>query len=191
MHNVVNASHWRADDFQAVDLQYEGGDLSMLVLLPSRKHGLADLEGRLSASILRECVARMERRAVDVFLPRFTIATESIDLRVPLTALGMALPFDRARADFSGINGFLSPHDDALWVAAVFHKAFAEVNEEGTEAAAATAITMRATAAPGGRAGRSPVPIFRADHPFLFAIRDGRSESLLFLGRVVDPSRGG
>ena len=90
--------------------------------------------------------------------------------------------FDGRRADFSGMNGRVAPDDDALFISAVFHKAFVDVNEEGTEAAAATAVVTRSL----GAADRAT---FRADHPFLFALRERKSGTILFLGRLVDPSQ--
>jgi serpin B len=85
-----------------------------------------------------------------------------------------------------GINGHDPPHEDSLFISDVFHKAIVEMNEEGTEASAATAVVMRTAAA---WPKPLPVPTFRADHPFLFAIRDRATGALLFLGRVADPTR--
>jgi serpin B len=164
-------------DYRAVDLAYRGGDLSMLVLLPDRKDGLRDLEKRLSVEMLDELVAQMRNRDVDLFLPRFKITWGTVDMRDPLTALGMPFPFNRLQADFSGINGHQPPHEDAFFISAAFHKAFAEVNEEGTEAAAATAVVLTL----------GEPSVFRADHPFLFAIRDRKNGAILFLGRLADP----
>ncbi|HSN67601.1 MAG TPA: serpin family protein, partial [Thermoanaerobaculia bacterium] len=120
------------------------------------------------------------------FIPRFTFATSSIDLRAPLGALGLTLPFDRRAADFSGINGLRPPNANALYIESVFHKAFVEVDEEGTKAAASTGVGFGLVMAPPPS---EPIE-FRADHPFVFAIRDRRSGAILFLGRVVDPTRG-
>lgn len=169
----------QAKGFQAVDLAYQGGDFSMLVLLPDKQNGLRDLEKRLSVRMLDDCVARLELHNIRVFLPRFRITWGTVDLCKPLSSLGMKLAFSPSQADFSGINGHKPPHPDALFIASVLHKAFVEVNEEGTEAAAATAVIMV----------RSLPPAFRADHPFLFAIRDRRSGAILFLGRITDPTR--
>jgi len=116
---------------------------------------------------------------------RQKITWGTVDMCGPLTALGMALSFDRSRADFSGINGHQPPHEEALFISAVFHKAFVDVNEEGTEAAAATVtptIALRPSKAP-------ETPIFRADHPFIFVIRDRTSGAILFLGRIGDPTQ--
>jgi serpin B len=100
----------------------------------------------------------------------------------------MPLALTRFQADFSGINGKQPRDPESLFVSGVFHRAFVETNERGTEAAAATAILMLAATA--ARPSKPPeIPIFRADHPFLFAIRDRKSGAILFIGRMVDPTR--
>jgi len=177
----------QAAGYQAVDLVYRGSDLSMLVLLPDRRGELRDLEETLSAQMLHDCVTRMGIREVKLFLPRFKTTWGTVNTRDQLTALGMPLAFSPSQANFSGINSHQPPSENALFISGVFHKAFVEVNEEGTEAAAATAVGMDLAAAlcPS----EPPVAIFRADHPFLFAIRDRKSGAILFLGRIVDPTR--
>jgi serpin B len=165
------------DDFQAVELDYQGSDLSMLVLLPRRKDGLQDLEAKLSGRMLHECVMMMHTHEVMLFLPRFTIRWGT-EIGSSLRALGMPLAFTRF-ADFSGINGHEPPAPDSLFISALYHQAFVEVNEKGTEAAAATAVALLL----GGPAR------FRVDHPFLFVIRDRKSGAILFLGRVADPTK--
>jgi serpin B len=174
--------------YQAVELIYQGDELSMLLILPDRKDGLTDLEESLSAPMLNDCVAKMTSREVELYLPRFKNTWGTENLKDLFVSLGMTLAFERFHADFSGINGCLPPHEEAMFIAAIFHKAFVEVNEMGTEAAAATAVGLERCGASSPR--RPPqVPIFRADHPFLFAIRDRRSGVVLFLGRVTDPAR--
>jgi serpin B len=170
-----------------VDLKYIGGELSMLVLLPDRKDGLRDLEKKLSAQMLGDCVAEMQIREVKLFLPRFKITWGTVDMSEYLAALGMPLAFTRFKADFSGINGYKPPDEESLFLSAVFHKAFVDVYEEGTEAAAATGVFAVESAMRWHKP--PPIPVFRADHPFLFAIRDRKSGALLFLGRITDPSR--
>jgi serpin B len=172
--------------FQAVDLSYRGDDISMLILLPDRKDGLSELEKNLSVKSLQDCIARMTVTKVNVLVPRFKVVWGSAELSGDLKSLGMTLPFG-PQADFSGINGCCPPDPKALMVSMVLHKAFVEINEEGTEAAAATALTMYA-AMPFFDGPPRPIPVFRADHPFLFAIRDRRSGMILFLGRLADPS---
>src|SRR5262249_44036035 len=108
----------------------------------------------------------------------------SLSIGDTLSALGMPLAFDQEKADFTGIANPPKP-TDRLYIAKVFHKAFVKVDEKGTEAAAATAVSM-------GRGGAAPPPAapleFRADHPFLFFLRDTRSGVILFMGRVSDPA---
>jgi len=186
MHQQAEIRHLQAPGYQAVDLDYRGGDLSMLILLPDKKDGLRNLETSLSKNLLDDCVAKMSVREVKVVLPRFKFTWGTVNMRDQLTALGMPLAFDRSQADFSGINGHQPPDEHALFISAVFHKAFVEVNEEGTEAAAATAVTARVTSAMYSTPPR--VPIFRADHPFLFAIRDRKTGAILFLGRMSNPT---
>jgi serpin B len=187
MHECADVWYAGGDGFHAVDLPYEGGSLSMFVLLPYRPGGLLDLEKKLSAQMIQECAGRMTLREVKLFFPRFRIEGATIDVAAPLAALGVTLPFSRTQADFSGINGRRPPDDDALYFSAVFHQALVEVNEEGTEAAAATAASMTLGVMPAPAEG--PAPVFRADHPFLFAIRHRRSGEILFVGRMADPTR--
>jgi len=187
MQSIVRVRHMQAGGYQAVDLDYRGGDLSMLVILPDRKVQLRDFEESVSVGMLESCMAQLISREVLLSLPRFKM-TWAVELKPPLSSLGMPLAFSRGHADFSGINGYEPPHEDSLFISAVFHKAFVEVNEEGTEAAAATAVVMEATLGMR-RSTPPPPPIFRADHPFLFAIRDRKSGAILFLGRMADPTR--
>jgi len=188
MRQYGDVRYLQANGYQAVELDYEGGDLSMLVLLPDRRDGLRELEKALSARLFRDCVARMRYCEVELFLPRFTM-TRGIDMESELAALGMSLAFSPGEADFSGINGRKPPDADSLFISAVLHKAFVEVHERGTEAAAATLESVEFTAALEPPPPPPPPPIFRADHPFLFAIYEQMSGAILFLGRVFDPTR--
>ena len=185
MHQQQEVRYLKAAGFQAVDLVYRGGDLSMLLILPDRTDGLLDLQKTLSVHMLRDCMAQMSVREINLFLPRFTFTWGTVDIRDQLAALGMALAFKPFQADFSGINGQEPPSEEALFIANVFHKTFVEVNEEGTEAAAATAAGLML----GALGPPTPVPLFRADHPFLFAIGDRKSGAVLFLGHIADPTR--
>ena len=156
----------------------------MVVLLPRKKDGLSALEGSLTVANLEKWIGQLEEQKVTVYLPKFKMTWGTTDLTEALTTLGMADPFSRTKADFSGMDGNKpGGGKDWLYVSQVLHKAFVEVNEEGTEAAAATAITMRMAGMP-----HSP-PTFRADHPFLFLIRERQTGSILFMGRVADPTR--
>jgi serpin B len=165
-------------DFQAVEMPYKGKDLSMVVLLPTKADGLAAFEKDLGSNLAANMAAAMAKQRAEevaVTLPKFQL-TSQFDLKGTLAAIGMGDAFTD-RADFSGMDGKRD-----LMLSAVVHKAFVDVNEEGTEAAAATGVVAVPTAAPVRR-------VFRADHPFVFLIRDSRSGSILFLGRVVNPQK--
>jgi serpin B len=164
-------------DVQILELPYgKSRDLSMIVLLPKEIGGLAKAEALLDSEKLQESLAALRSREVHVFLPRFKM-TSQFQLKDVLVSMGMPLAFSR-QADFSGIST-----EEPLHISAVVHKAFVDVNEEGTEAAAATAVGIRVTAAPR----RDEPVVFKADRPFVFLIRDNRSGSLLFVGRLMNP----
>lgn len=172
MYQFGEFKYGMTDQLQIVELPYQGSDLVMDILLPTSKSDLGKLESGLQFADFQALLAKMSMREVAVFLPRFKIE-KAISLGDYLQGLGMKDAFDPYKADFSGIAKLV------LYISHVIHKAFVEVNEEGTEAAAATAVVMRK---------ESISPVFRADHPFLFLIRDLRSGSILFMGRMVDPS---
>ncbi len=163
------------DGLQALRLPYKGGKLAMLVLLP-KEGGLNGLEKELSGDKLAAIRAGLEEQKVKVFLPRFSFNSGFV-LKGPLTALGMPAAFTDA-ADFSGMDGSKN-----LYIQTAVHKAFVEVNEEGTEAAAATGVAM------GLKSMAFDLSVFRADRPFLFFIEDYSSGLILFMGRVEDPTK--
>ena len=175
MHQKARFRHAALPDCQVLDLPYSGEDLSMLVVLPKKVDGLAELEKSLTVDKLKTWTSRLHWSKIHVFLPKFKMACQ-FQLKSVLAEMGMAQAFDSRRADFSG----MTPKPD-LFISAVIHKAFVDVNEEGTEAAAATAVVMKLRSRP------KPPPVFRADHPFMFLIRDNRTGSILFLGRVMNP----
>jgi serpin B len=167
---------------QGLRLPYVGGRLALLVLLPRQVDGLADLEKSLTAAKLAAWLGRLRDQKVIVTLPRFKLE-DDFSLKGALAALGMPTAFDDSRADFSGMNG----GREKLSIGKVVHKAFVDLNEEGAEAAAATGVQMKAlsSSVPSGPPAR--LPVFRADHPFVFAIYDLRTGMVLFLGRVTKP----
>lgn len=167
-----------ANNVQILELPYgKQRELAMIVLLPKDTDGLADLETQLTADTLQEWLAQLRSRKVNVLLPRFRL-TAQFQLTDALQAMGMRRAFTPGEADFSGIAT-----QEELVISAVIHKAFVDVNEQGTEAAAATGVAVAVTAAP---VDDEPI-VFRADHPFVFLIRDNRTGSVLFLGRVTNP----
>jgi serine protease inhibitor len=181
MHLSGGFRYFNGGSFQALEIPYKGNELSMIVLLPNALDGLAALEGQLTDEPLDAWLAKMSyARKVNLALPRFTL-TQQFTLNQTLGAMGMQSAFSPTAADFSGITG-----NRSLWISEVIHKAFVAVDEQGTEAAAATAIGMRALAM---MSDSNPPIEFRADHPFLFLIRDTKSGSILFLGRVSDPTK--
>ena len=151
----------------------------MVALLPMKTDGLDKLEEQLSTASLDKWLGEARTRDVTVFFPKFRTTAE-FQLAGELKAMGMPSAFDASSADFSGIDGKRD-----LLISAVLHKAFVDVNEEGTEAAAATGVVVR----PMAMRRPDPPVIFRADHPFVFMIRDNRSGTILFLGRIIDPSK--
>ncbi len=153
----------------------------MLVLLPETVAGLSQLEEHLTTSDLQKWTDSLVSQEVNVSLPKFK-ATTQLQLSDSLKSMGMASAFDAAKADLSGMTG-----DRDLCISAVIHKAFVDVNEEGTEAAAATAVVMAQCSASFDEPQQKP-RVFCADHPFVFLIRDSRTGSILFLGRVIDPT---
>jgi len=167
-----------AGPLHLVEMPYKGRDLSMVVLVPKEKDGLSAVETWLAGEKAGEQLRRLGGREVDFAMPRFTMTWQASLAKV-LKAMGMPTAFDPGSADFSGMAD-TSP--ERLFIQDVVHKAFVDVNEEGTEAAAATGVVMGLTAA-------MPTPpiVVRADRPFVFLIRERQSGAILFLGRVVEP----
>jgi serpin B len=153
------------------------GSLAMDVLLPHDAEGLKKLESSLTDSALNELLLRANQQKIKVTFPKFT-TTSQFGLAQTLSAMGMPLAFSD-QADFSGMDG-----ERDLYISTVIHKAYVNVDEAGTEAAAATAGVMALTSMMP-----RPSPEFRADHPFIFLIRDTQSGAILFLGRVTDPTK--
>src|SRR5581483_10170431 len=175
MHLQLNASYLDGEAFQAIELPYRGGGLSMMVLLPKKVDGIAELEKSLTATKLAEWLPKFKRYQVELTLPKFKMG-KSIGLSKELAALGMPKPFS-PDADFSGMASAQLKIDN------VIHQAFVDVNEKGTVAAAAAVVVALASAAPVNL----PKAEFKADHPFVFVLRESRSGSVLFMGRVSQP----
>jgi serpin B len=154
-------------------------ELSMIILLPKKMDGIVALENKLTSANLTQW-ARIFRPHVIVLLPKFKLTCE-FSLQRTLAEMGMTDAFKLGKADFSGMDGSRD-----LFVSAVLHKAFVDVNEEGTEAAAATGVVMGR-----GRGDSQPPPpiMFRADHPFVFLIQEKQNGGILFMGRVTDPTK--
>lgn len=166
-----------------IHLPYEGDGFEMVILLPDDPKGLPAVEKAMTAETLASWLEVGNHPRIDLQLPKFKIEMrEPLRLSGILKAMGIERAFDHARADFTK----MAPVDAQLEISEGFHKAFIEVDEKGTEAAAATAIGMLAGAAPPTD---EPIP-FVADHPFLYLIRDAKTDAIVFMGRVVDPTSG-
>jgi serpin B len=163
------------EKIQAVEIPYKGDEISILVLLPMEIEGIKELENTLTKENLNTIKSKMQTGQIEIYLPKLRIAWGTFSLNKVLIDLGMPDAFIPRKADFSGIINCKG----CIWISNVFHQAFIEVNEEGTEAAAGTAVvlTLHLDMA------------FRADHPFIFIIKDNRSGSILFMGRVMNPAQ--
>jgi serine protease inhibitor len=166
--------YYRGDKFQAVRLYYGDKGASLDLFLPDKDSSIDDLLKRLSFEQCGQWTEMFHKAEGDIKIPRFKMDYES-SLVDPLKAMGMGVSFIRGKADFRGMRD-----QNDLYISEVRHKAVVEVNEEGTEAAAATSVTMKEFSAP-------PRFTFIADHPFLMMIRDRRTDAILFMGVVVDP----
>jgi serpin B len=184
MHRSGTYKHARLDGFQVLELPYQGGELAMDVILPADHTGLPAVEAKLTGDTAREWLGKLASTPdVRVYLPRFKVEDEC-DLPATMKAMGVRLAFDPDRADLLGLVTHLPPDDLNLFVAAARHKAFVEVTEEGTEAAAATGVVGWAAVS---RRIEPPPTVFRADRPFLFLIRDVKHDTVLFAGRYAGP----
>lgn len=178
MRRTARFRYLGTEDLQVLEMPYRRGAMSMFVVLPRARDGLPSVEAKLTPAAIDGWIRDMQSAKVAVQFPKYEF-TSSFDLTKTLAAMGMGDAFSASRADFSKMT-----EKEPLFIGIVVHKAFVAVDEAGTEAAAATAVGMRLSAAP-----RPEDPVsFTADRPFLFLIRHGVTGQVLFLGRVVDPS---
>ncbi len=180
MHQTAYFNYSETDEIQILEMDYLGNDLSMLVILPKDGHNIDNVGSTINMEKLNKWKSNIKYERVAVAFPKFKFEIKYF-MKGTLSDMGMPSAFSMADADFSGMTGTRD-----LFISAVIHQAFVDVNEEGTEAAAATAVVMRTTTAPG----KIEQPkIFNADHPFIFIIQDKKTGNILFLGRVTDPSK--
>src|SRR2546426_4708515 len=181
MHVETGFKYLEDDNLKILDMPYNGGKLSMMIILPKDNYS-NNLISLLSSDKLNQWKKNLAVKEVSVHIPKFMLHTK-YKLNENLAEMGMPSAFDWALADFSGITGYKD-----LYIDGVYHKAFVDVNEKGTEAAAATAIVDN-TVMCGGTCGVQPIE-FNADHPFVFLIYDNDNGLILFMGEVVNPSAG-
>lgn len=169
----IKFNYGETENLQILELPYKGDKISMLILLPRKN--LKDVEEILTAEKLEELKSNMKKNQLDdIYLPKFKFDTKYF-MKSTLIDMGMPTAFS-SNADFSGMTG-----NKDLFIDFVIHQAFIELNEEGTEAAAATAVGMKLTAV-------MPQKIFNANHPFIFIIQEKATGNILFLGKVVNPT---
>ena len=178
MHQEGSFKYGAFQDFSMLDMPYKGGDLSMVVILPSQTGSLASVEKSLNAQTLNQDEGQLADTLLKVGLPKFKM-TSQFELGDTLASMGASTAFDPSSANFRGMNS-----GGGLSITSVVHKAFIDVEEQGTEAAGATAVVIGIGAV---FVPPQPQAIFDADQPFDFLIRDDKSGSILFMGRVSDP----
>ncbi|HSB10938.1 MAG TPA: serpin family protein [Blastocatellia bacterium] len=179
MHQSGKYNYYEAKSFQAVSIPYGGDRVSMYIFLPTASTTLIQLQNELTAANWDSWMKQFAKIQGEIAVPRFKVEYE-VELSDSLKALGMGIAFDPRRADLTGI----CKTSENPFISRVKHKTFAEVNEEGTEAAAATSVEVTVTSA------MRPQKTFRmvVDHPFFFAIRDNKTGTLLFMGSINDPT---
>jgi len=160
---------------QLLELPYKGDKISMVIILPKNLQKLESIENTINEKKLQEWIKNAVNTKVKTYIPRFKF-TQRYDLSTILKSIGMKDAFDGAKADFSGIDGRKD-----LYISKVIHKAFVEVNEEGTEASAATGVIMERTCI-------ERTVTFKANHPFIFLIRDKNTGCILFMGKIINPN---
>ena len=186
MHQWDDFLYTEGDGFQAIQLPYDYNEVAMVILLP-REGRFREIEGRLTGDWVQSVVGGFSTHDVILTMPKFSFETPVIELAETLAAMGMPDAFSHSDADFSAIAE-LQPLK-VLYISNVLHKAFVDVDEEGTEAAAATVVIMMETICEMiGEPTEPPPIIMRIDRPFIFFIRDIETGAILFVGRVMNPA---
>jgi serpin B len=174
MRNTSGFKYAKTRTLQVLELPYANNSLSMVILLPKKIDGIKKLENELTSDKLAALLTEMSEQRVEIYIPKFKI-TSQLGLSNVLSSMGMPDAFS-GNANFSGMTD-----SEKIFISGVIHQAYINVDEEGTEAGAATAVMLD-----GGVFTDKP-PVFKADHPFIFLIRDNQTGSILFLGRVANP----
>lgn len=174
MHQQKSFGYAQGENYQVVELPYDGNELSMVIMLPKADQ-FKNFESTLNTERVETLLGSLKSEAVNLKMPKFKIESE-FNLNKTLSDLGMPLAFSETEADFSGMDGAKDLH-----ISDVVHKAYVTVDEKGTEAAAATGVVVGTTSMP------SQVYDVTLDHPFIFFIRDIETGTILFIGRVLNP----
>jgi serpin B len=176
MHRTDTVRVGETVDMQVVELPYGGGAFAMTILLPKPGGSIAATVASLSSDAWQSTAAAAIPQKVDLYMPKFSLRWDAL-LNDPLQSLGMRLAFQGDVADFTRMSRAAG---NELYISKVKQKAFVDVHEEGTEAAAATSVEISVTCTCGP-------PVIRIDRPFVFAIRERLSGTILFLGKIVRP----
>lgn len=179
MHQTDHFGYFEDDQIKLIEMNYENSPTSMVAILPKPGHSLSDIEASLTYDKFFSWCSNAETEEVTLALPKFKIDWTSDKLEASLQSLGLEQAFKFGQANFSKIDGTRN-----LYIGAVIQKAFIEVDETGTEAAAATALTMRS----GSMFNPPPPKEFNVDRPFLFVIRNPNTNAILFIGKVNNPN---
>jgi serpin B len=179
MNRSARLRYFENEELQYLQLPYKGHDLVMEIILPRTGIQYAAVEQKLTSKAIAEYTQQAETQEVEVSLPKFKAESE-FELGSTLSEMGMPLVFDKSKANFRGMRKLKS--DENIYISKVIHKAFVDVNEEGTEAAAATAVVIAMT-----ESMAAAPKIFKANHPFIFFIRHLKSGAILFMGRYSQP----
>jgi serpin B len=187
MHQRSDFSYTEGDGYQAIQLPYENGNVAMVILLP-REGRFREIEERLTGGWVQSVVSGFSAHDVILTMPKFSFETPVLNLAATLEAMGMPDAFSKRDADFSAVAQ-LQP-DEVIYISQVLHKAFIEVDEKATEAAAAVVVEVEIEVGLVIGAPTVPPPIImNIRRPFIFLIRDIKTNTILFVGRVVDPTQ--
>ena len=179
MNQKDTLNYYASGELQAVELPYGNGGFNMVIILPSSNTDINDLINRTDENFLESLLADMKKSQVNLWVPKFELEYK-IEISKILIDMGMTSAFDPSTADFTKAR-----KEKDIFISGVLHKTYIKVDEEGTEAAAVTAITVGTTSA-----GPGPNEIYmRVDHPFVFCIREKRTGAILFIGKVVNPEK--
>jgi serpin B len=177
-HGMYN--YFEDSNIKAIEIPYKDNRASMVIFLPNEKNGIPEFDKSFDYKYYQNIVSAFQYSEVRLSLPKFT-TTNEFNLSETLSKMGMPLAFSPGGADFSGMDGKLD-----LYISTVIHQAFINVDEKGTEAAAATAVVIGATAVRPS----SDIKVFNVDHPFIFYIKDNSTGSILFMGKMMNPGLG-
>ncbi len=176
MAQKITANYYTDAGMQAVELPYGDAGFSMAILLPTAGTKIDDFAGRLTQQGWSSCSGSFQKMEGSIYLPKFRLEYDKT-LNDMLKAIGMAIAFSHQDANFTNID-----KRGSLYISEVKHKTFIQVDEEGTEAAAVTSVGVGATSV------RSNTFVIRIDRPFLFLIRENRSGTILFMGKIMEPT---